>query len=61
MSSFSSQLNTNLPLTPNTADPELLRELQIVYNAINALHIQIESHNKNLALIRIFVGMPPYP
>jgi hypothetical protein len=58
---FSSSINTKLPNAPNTDDPELLVQLQLVYNAINALHIELESHKKNLALIRIFVGMPPYP
>jgi len=58
---FTSTINTNLPLVPGVEDPDLNAEFQTVYNAIQALHVQVDSLTKNVANLRIFVGAPPYP
>jgi hypothetical protein len=38
--SYDSSTVTQLPAVPNTADPELARELTLIYDAIRALNIQ---------------------
>jgi hypothetical protein len=40
-STYDSSISTQLPVVPNTSDPELYKELVPVYDAIRALNVQI--------------------
>lgn len=46
---FNSTLDLRLPVNPLTTDPELYKELEIVYNAIRQIQVQIDA----------FLDIPP--